>query len=99
MFPHVFFDIGEAINYAGLQSETIIRESLEIGPFTKQLYSSDGWGPAELHFIGAHLWRRGMTNVLSTWVERGDCTVEDALRVASLIGHDNAIHVYGVSVS
>jgi len=99
MFPHVFFDIGEAINYTGLQSETIIRESLEIGPFTKQLYSSDGWGPAELHFIGAHLWRRGMTNVLSTWVERGDCTVEDALRVASLIGRENAIDVYGISVS
>ena len=97
MFPHVFFDIGEAINYSGLQSRTLIGESLEIGPFTKQLYSSDGWGPAELHFIGAHLWRRGMAEVLSSWVERGDCTVDDAVRVATLIGRDNALAVYGVT--
>ena len=97
MFPHVFFDIGEAINYSGLQSRTIIGESLEIGPFAKQLYSSDGWGPAELHFVGSHLWRRGMTEVLSSWVERGDCTVDDAIRVATLIGRDNAAAVYGVT--
>jgi len=97
MFPHVFFDIGEAINYSGLQSRTIIGESLEIGPFTKQLYSSDGWGPAELHFVGSHLWRRGMTEVLSSWVDKGDCTVDDAIRVATLIGRDNAAAVYGVT--
>ena len=97
MFPHVFFDIGEAINYSGLQSRTIIGESLEIGPFTKQLYSSDGWGPAELHFVGSYLWRRGMTEVLSSWVEQGDCTVDDAIRVATLIGRDNAAAVYGVT--
>ena len=97
MFPHVFFDIGEAINYSGLQSRTIIGESLEIGPFTKQLYSSDGWGPAELHFVGSYLWRRGMTEVLSSWVEQGDCTVDGAIRVATLIGRDNAAAVYGVT--
>ncbi len=97
MFPHVYFDIGEAINYSGLQSRTIIGESLEIGPFTKQLYSSDGWGPAELHFVGSHLWRRGMTEVLSSWVDKGDCTVDDAIRIATMIGRDNATAVYGVS--
>ena len=97
MFPHVFFDIGEAINYAGLQSNQIIRESLEIAPFTKQLYSSDGWGASELHYIGAVLWRRGMTEVLSEWVEHRECTLADAIRVARLIGVDNAVGAYGIS--
>jgi hypothetical protein len=97
MFPHVFFDIGEAINYAGLQSRQIIRESLEIAPFTKQLYSSDGWGASELHYIGAVLWRRGMTEVLSEWVAADECTLADAIRVARLIGVDNAVAAYGIS--
>ena len=96
MFPHVFFDVGEAINYSGLQSYQIIRESLEIGPFSKQLYSSDGWGPAELHFLGARLWRNGMARVLSEWVDEGGCTRADALRIAGLIGRDNAAALYGL---
>jgi predicted TIM-barrel fold metal-dependent hydrolase len=96
MFPHVFFDIGEAINYSGLQSIQIVRESLEIAPFYKQLYSSDGWGPAELHFLGAQLWRNAMAEVLSQWVDRDECTLADARRFATLIGRDNAAAVYGV---
>jgi len=94
MFPHVFFDVGEAINYSGLQSHQVIREALEIGPFTKQLYSSDGWGPAELHHLGARLWRSGMARVLSEWVSDGGCTLRDAVRIATLIGRDNARAVY-----
>lgn len=96
MFPHVFFDIGEAINYSGLQSAQIIAESLEIAPFAKQLYSSDGWGPVELHFLGARLWRRGMARVLSTWVHEDECTLDDALRIATMIGRTNASALYGI---
>jgi uncharacterized protein len=97
MFPHVFFDVGEAINYAGLQSEQVVREALEIGPFTKQLYSSDGWGPVELHYLGARLWRRAMARVLSAWLDDGGCSRADALRIARLIGRDNAEALYGVT--
>lgn len=99
MFPHVFFDVGEALNYSGLQSAQIVAESLEIGPFSKQLYSSDGWGPVELHFLGAKLWRRGMARVLSTWVEENDCTLNDAIRVITMIGRTNAMHLYGIAHS
>ena len=94
MFPHVFFDVGEAINYSGLQSHQVIRESLEIAPFSKQLYSSDGWGPVELHFLGARLWRNAMTRILSEWVAEDHCRVADAVRIANMIGRDNAQSVY-----
>lgn len=94
MFPHVYFDVGEAINYSGLSAVTIVRESLEIAPFGKQLYSSDGWGPAELHYLGARLWRNAMSHVLSEWIQNQDCTVHDAQHIASLIGRENATRVY-----
>lgn len=94
-FPHVYFDVGLAMNYTGAASPTVLAESLELAPFGKQLYSSDAWGPSELHLLGAVLWRRGMGGVLSQWVRSGEWSLDDALRVATMIGRSNAERVYG----
>ncbi|GAA1828630.1 amidohydrolase family protein [Pseudonocardia ailaonensis] len=96
VFPHVYFDVGLGINYTGVRSEAVIAESLELAPFAKTLFSSDAWGPAELHLLGAHLWRRGMGKVLGAWVDDGDWSAADALRVATMIGRENALRVYGI---
>jgi predicted TIM-barrel fold metal-dependent hydrolase len=96
MFPNVFFDVGEAVNYLGAQSAQVVAESLELGPFGKQLYSSDAWGPAELHFLGARLWRRAMASVLGRFVIDGDWSLAEAQRVASMVGADNATSLYGL---
>lgn len=94
-FPHVYLDVGLAVNYTGAASPAVLAESLELAPFGKVLYSSDAWGPSELHLLGAVLWRRGMTEVLSRWVSAGEWSVADAVRVATLVGRDNADRVYG----
>jgi predicted TIM-barrel fold metal-dependent hydrolase len=94
MFDNVYFDIGLGLNYAGSQSPQLIAESLEVAPFTKQLYSSDAWGPSELHFLGALLWRRGVSRVVGQWVRDGEWSQGDAERVLHLIGHENAERVY-----
>lgn len=94
VFPHVYFDIGLGVNYTGVQSETLIAESLELAPFSKILFSSDAWGPAELHFLGAALWRQGMTKVLQRWVDSGDWSESDAVRVVHMIASENANRVY-----
>jgi predicted TIM-barrel fold metal-dependent hydrolase len=94
MFPQAYFDLGLAINYAGVQSRQVVAESLEVAPFGKQLYSSDAWGPAELHLLGARLWRRAMTAVTSSWVADGDWSAADARRVVELIAAGNARRIY-----
>ncbi|WP_254920323.1 amidohydrolase family protein [Blastococcus mobilis] len=94
MFDNVYFDIGLGLNYAGSQSPQLIAESLEVAPFTKQLYSSDAWGPSELHFLGSLLWRRGMSRIVGMWVRDGDWSRGDAERVLRLVGHQNAERVY-----
>lgn len=96
VFPHVYFDVGLAINYTGVRSQAVIAESLELAPFGKILFSSDGWGPAELHYLGAELWRRGTAAVIAHWVDSGDWAIDDAVRVLRMIGRDNAIRVYGL---
>ena len=94
MFPHVFLDVGLAVNYAGAQSPQIIAESLEVAPFSKILFSSDAAGLPELHLLGSWLFRRGMSRVIGSWVERGDWSLPDAERVIGLVAGGNARRVY-----
>jgi len=96
IYPNVSFDVGVAVNYVGTQSPQIAAESLEVGPFAKQLFSSDAWGPAELHYLGALLWRRAFSTVVSRWIRSGDWSLTSALRVASLIARENAERLYGL---
>ncbi len=93
-FGHVHLDVGLAINYAGARAAAVVAESLELAPFAKVLFSSDAWGPPELHYLGALLWRRATAEVLGGWVESSDWSAADALRVAAMIGAGNARRVY-----
>jgi predicted TIM-barrel fold metal-dependent hydrolase len=67
---------------------------LELAPFRKIVYSSDGFGPVELHYLGARLWRNGIHRVLSGLVNDGDWSAADAIRVIDLIARDNSARVY-----
>jgi predicted TIM-barrel fold metal-dependent hydrolase len=99
VFPHVYLDVGLAVNYTGARSRAIVAESLEVAPFSKLLFSSDAWGPAELHYLGAVLWRRAMADVLTEWVESGEWSDADAVRVAQMMGAGNAKRVYRLAES
>ena len=95
-FSNVYLDGGLAINYLGARSVAFVGRLLEMAPFRKILYSSDGFGPAELHFLGAQLWRNGVRNVLQCLVDADEWSEPDAIRVADLIARRNAQRVYGL---
>jgi uncharacterized protein len=94
VFPHVYFDVGLAVNYTGARCRAVIAESLEVAPFGKVLFSTDAWGPAELHYLGAMLWRRAMVSVLGEWVESGEWSRADAERIVQMVGAGNAKRIY-----
>ncbi|MDP9849703.1 amidohydrolase family protein [Streptosporangium lutulentum] len=96
VYPNVYFDVGLGVNYTGARSVAVVAESLETAPFAKVLFSSDAWGPAELHHLGALLWRRAMIRVLSEFVAEGEWSENQAVRVATMIGAQNARRVYGL---
>jgi hypothetical protein len=93
-FNNVYVDGGLSVNYLGARAPSFIARLLEMAPFRKILYSSDACGPAELHFLGARLWRNGIHRVLRGFVEDGDWSESDAMRVVDLIAHDNAARIY-----
>ena len=94
VFPHVYLDVGLALTYTATRSVAILAEFLELAPFGKLLFSSDAFGPAELHYLGAVLWRRAMTTVVGAWASSGEWSVADAHRVVRMVGADNAKRVY-----
>ncbi|MDQ4118882.1 MAG: amidohydrolase family protein [Actinomycetota bacterium] len=93
-FPNVYMDVGLALNHVGVRSRAVLAESFELAPFAKLLYSSDAWGPPELHHLGAVLWRRAITTTFGGWVRDGDWSSDDAIRVADMVGRGNAARVY-----
>jgi predicted TIM-barrel fold metal-dependent hydrolase len=96
MFRNVYLDVGLAINYTGARSGAVIAETLELAPFNKILFSSDAWGLSELTYLGAHLFRRGLGDVLDSFVSKDEWSAIDAVAVAKAIGHDNALAAYGL---
>ena len=95
-FPQVYFDVGFALNWVGPSYQRIMDEALELVPFTKQLYSSDAFGLAELYYLGALRFRTALARALGRWVEDDECSIADAGRIASLIGVENARRIYTV---
>lgn len=94
VFPHVYADVGLAVNYTGARSGAVVEEFLELIPFHKALFSSDAFGLAELYWLGAHLFRRGYESAACRWTDAGDWSEEDARRVFRMIASENAARVY-----
>jgi predicted TIM-barrel fold metal-dependent hydrolase len=94
VFEHVFMDVGLATHNTGALSAAVIRESLELVPFAKMLYSSDAFGLPELYFLAALLFRRGLAAVLDGLVEDGEAAADDADRITGLVLAGNARRVY-----
>jgi predicted TIM-barrel fold metal-dependent hydrolase len=102
VFDHVFMDLGLATHNTGALSQSLLRETLEMVPFGKLVFSSDAYGLAELYHLGALLFRRGLSAVLGGLVEEGEMTSADAAHVVQLVARGNAHRAYrlgGVDVA
>ncbi len=94
LFPHVYMDVGEALNHVGARSAAVLAEALELTPFHKMLYSSDAFGLPELHYLGAAGFRHDMDRVTTGFLADGAWSPADAARVTEMIGAGNAERVY-----
>jgi len=95
-FDNVYLDVGLAVNHVGVRSRSLIARSFELAPFTKILYSSDAIGPAELHYLGARLWRNAIAAIFGQWIDDDEWSDADARRVVGLVARENARRVYGL---
>ncbi|MFF9492585.1 amidohydrolase family protein [Streptomyces flaveolus] len=97
VFERVYLDVGLTLHHVGpARAGAILAEALEITPFRKLLYSSDAYGVAEFHHLGALSFRQGLAGLLQERVDADELALPDALRIARWTGRDNAIRVYGL---
>ncbi|MFC7824471.1 amidohydrolase family protein [Streptomyces sp. NPDC057375] len=97
VFERVHLDVGLTLHHVGpARAGAILAEALEITPFRKLLYSSDAYGAAEFHHLGALAFRRGLAGLLQERVDADELSLPDALRLARWAGRDNARRVYGL---
>ncbi len=94
VYPHVYLDAGLTIAQVGARAGAVLAECLELAPFTKVLFSTDGYRLPELYLAGAAQFRHSLGSVLDGWVAEGAMTGDDAVRVARLVGAENARRVY-----
>ena len=95
IFRNVYYDVGVILNFAGPQAASVMGEALEMGPFFKQLYSSDAFGLAELHYLGQLQFRRTLARHLDLWIGEQMCTLAEADRIVAMIASGNASRIYG----
>jgi hypothetical protein len=94
IFQNVYYDVGIILNYAAPMSADILGEALEMGKFSKLLYSSDAFGLSELYYLGALLFRRGLNRVLDRWLTEDFCSLADADELVRLVATENARRIY-----
>ncbi|MEU6595378.1 amidohydrolase family protein [Streptomyces sp. NPDC046881] len=100
VFEQVYLDVGLALHHTGpARCRAVLEEALEITPFRKLLYSSDAYGLAEFHHLGALCFRQGLAGLLQDRVDADEWSLADALRIADWTGRDNARRLYGPPVS
>ncbi|MFE4600924.1 amidohydrolase family protein [Kitasatospora indigofera] len=93
-FPQVYADLGLTASYVGPRVAAVLGEMLELAPFGKLLFSTDGYGLPELHLVGAAQFRHGLGALLASWRADGACSAGDVTRIARLLSAGNARRLY-----
>jgi len=94
-FSNVYMDLSIASPFGMANLEQRIREALELAPFSKVMYASDGYYVPEIHWIGAVAFRKALASALKSLTLSGFLTYDEAVEAASKILSGNAISVYG----
>lgn len=95
VYGNVYLDLSYGIPFLGLdEMAAFTRAALGVAPTSKLLYSSDGVGVPELHWMSARDGRRMLGRVLGEAVAAGDLTHAEAEGTGQAILRENAIRLY-----
>jgi predicted TIM-barrel fold metal-dependent hydrolase len=95
VYPNVYLDLGLTLTYVGpTRGPAVLAEAFELAPFPKLLFSTDAFGLPEFYYLGAQVFRRSLSELLTEWVGDGEWSPTDARRIAGLVAAGNARRVY-----
>ena len=98
VYENVYLDLSYGIPLLGFaEMLSFTREALGVAPISKLLYSSDGIGMPELHWMGATDGRRVLSQALEELVAHGELSISEAEAAGEEVLRRNAIRLYRLS--
>jgi predicted TIM-barrel fold metal-dependent hydrolase len=95
VYENAYLDLSYGIPFLGYNEMIeFTRAAFDIAPFSKLLYSSDGVGVPELHWISGQDGRRILGQVLGERVASGELSTVEAEAAGVAVLHDNAVRLY-----
>jgi uncharacterized protein len=97
VYENVYLDLSYGIPLLGYgEMLSFTRQALGVAPSSKLVYSSDGIGVPELHWISAIVGRRVLGEALGELVSYGGLTLTEAEAVGEGVLRKNATRLYGL---
>ena len=93
-FENLYIDLSSMIPHAAHAADTKILELLEMCPWTRIMYGSDGGSIPEHMWLGAIYVRRSMEKAINTLVDGGYIGEDEATEMTRMILSENAERVY-----
>ncbi|KAJ5296973.1 uncharacterized protein N7443_007866 [Penicillium atrosanguineum] len=99
VYPNVYLDLGEVFPMVSREAqEKILRESLEITPTNRILWSTDGHYHPETFWLANKQFRQALEKVLVEYVQLGDYNVPQAKMAAADILFHNSNRLYKLNL-
>lgn len=97
VYNNTYLDLGEVFPMVSRDAQqSIVRESLDLVPSTRLLWSTDGHYFPETFWLGNVQFRQALEAVLVDYVAAGDYTVDQAKQTAAEILFHNSNKLYGL---
>jgi predicted TIM-barrel fold metal-dependent hydrolase len=97
VYENVYLDLSYGIPLLGYgEMLSFTRQALGVAPTSKLMYSSDGIGVPELHWISAIDGRRAISQALGEMVHHGELTLPEAEAVGESVLRGNATRLYSL---
>lgn len=94
-FANVWLDIGEAFPMLSREGEeSVLRQSLELTPTSKILWSTDGHFYPETYYLANKQFRSALEKTMIAYVQAGDITAVQAINMAADIMFWNSNQLY-----
>jgi predicted TIM-barrel fold metal-dependent hydrolase len=97
VYEHVYLDLSYGIPFLGYNEMLqFTRAAFDVAPYSKLLYSSDGVGVPEIHWLSARDGRSILGTVLGERVANGELDSAEAETIGTAVLRDNALRLYGI---
>jgi predicted TIM-barrel fold metal-dependent hydrolase len=97
VYENVYLDLSYGIPLLGYgEMLSFTRQALGVAPSSKLMYSSDGIGVPELHWISAIDGRRALGQALGEMVSHGELALPEVEAIGESVLRGNAMRLYGL---